>query len=69
MMAVDLEVAYREHAVELIRFATAMVGPHEAGDVVTEAMVRVFDGTSDVTEIVNLRAYLFKAVHRQAIEL
>lgn len=68
MVATDLEVVYREHAGELIRFATAIVGPDDAADVVTEAMVRVFDGSVDGAGIANVRAFLFKAVHRQAID-
>ncbi len=68
MVAENLEVVYREHAAELIRFATILVGPDDASDVVTESMVRVFDESFDVQGIANLRAYLFKAVYRQAID-
>lgn len=69
MVVEKLEAVYREHAAELIRFATALVGPDDASNVVTETMVRVFDESVDVAGIVNLRAFLFKSVYRQAIDL
>ena len=68
MVATSLEAAYRAHAAELIRFATAVVGPDAASDVVTEAMVRVFDRSVDGAGIANVRAMLFKSVYRQAID-
>ena len=43
--AETLEAAYRRHSDELIRYATVLVGPDDASDVVTDAMVRVFAST------------------------
>ncbi|MEO1058560.1 MAG: RNA polymerase sigma factor [Actinomycetota bacterium] len=65
-----LEVAYRQHSAELMRYATVLVGPADAHDVVTDAMVKVFaavgeGGDSAVTE---LRAFLFRAVHHRAVD-
>lgn len=67
MTATRLEEAYRSHADELVRYATAMVGPARAKDVVTDAFLTVFDGdrTDDVD---HLRAYLFRAVYHRAID-
>ena len=56
----DSEV-YAEHASELARFATGLVGPSDAADVVSEAVIRVM--TSRVwDQAENRRALLFRAV-------
>lgn len=68
MVAEPLEVAYRLHAAELIRFATAMIGPDDAPDVVTDAMLRVFDGRIDHDDVTHVRALLFRSVHRRIID-
>jgi hypothetical protein len=72
-MTETLESAYRQHADELIRFATTMVGPDEASDVVTDAMIAVFarrdaDDDAEHVDIANLRAYLFRAVHHRIVD-
>jgi DNA-directed RNA polymerase specialized sigma24 family protein len=46
--AESLESAYRRHSLELIRYATVMVGPDDATDIVTDAMVHVFDRDIDL---------------------
>jgi RNA polymerase sigma-70 factor (ECF subfamily) len=56
---------YAECAQELTRFATSLVGPTHAADVVSEAVIRAmwseqWDGVS------NRRAYLYKAVLNQS---
>ncbi|MEQ9161519.1 MAG: sigma-70 family RNA polymerase sigma factor, partial [Ilumatobacter fluminis] len=68
MTATRLEEAYRAHADELVRYATAMVGPERAGDVVTDAFLTVFESESD-RDIEHLRAYLFRAVYHRAVDL
>jgi RNA polymerase sigma factor (sigma-70 family) len=68
MVAESLESAYRRHAAELIRYATVMVGPDDAPDVVTDAMVRVFSGSTDLAAVENLRALLFRAVYHRAVD-
>ncbi len=52
---------YRRHADELIRYATVLVGPGDAPDVVTDAVLSAFAsrGWRDVT---HPRAYLYRAV-------
>lgn len=66
-----LEEAYLAHADELIRYATAIVGPDDASDVVTDAMIKVFDGrgpelSGDAGH--RLRAYLYRAVYTGALD-
>ncbi|MCB0968173.1 MAG: sigma-70 family RNA polymerase sigma factor [Ilumatobacter sp.] len=68
MTATRLEAAYRAHADELVRYATAMVGPERAGDAVTDAFLRVFDDDHD-RDIEHLRAYLFRAVYHRCVDL
>lgn len=63
-----LELAYRRHAEQLIRYATVLVGPDDAHDVVTDAMVHVFASKSDVSRVDNVEAYLFRAVHHCAVD-
>lgn len=59
------EEIYRKHADDLVRFASGLVGPFDARDVVTDACLRAFRsaGWSDVT---NHRAYLYRSVLNQA---
>jgi DNA-directed RNA polymerase specialized sigma24 family protein len=55
------EVIYRRLAPELIRFATALVGPGDAADVMSAAVVKALASPSwpDVTEH---RPYLYRKV-------
>jgi RNA polymerase sigma-70 factor (ECF subfamily) len=55
---------YSEHAVELVRFATVLVGRDDANDVVSSAVLRVLD--RGLRGIENPRAYLFRAVANEA---
>jgi RNA polymerase sigma-70 factor (ECF subfamily) len=64
MVMTDGEV-YRKYADELMRFASALVGPAGAEDVLGDALVRVF-GSSKWAEVQNRRAYLYRAVLNQA---
>jgi RNA polymerase sigma factor (sigma-70 family) len=68
-MTETLESAYRQHADELIRFATTMVGPNDASDVVTDAMVAAFARNDDLSHVANTRAYLFRAVHNRIVDV
>ncbi|MCU1398229.1 MAG: putative polymerase subfamily sigma factor [Acidimicrobiales bacterium] len=65
---VTAESLWRLHAAELLRFATMLVGPADAGDIVADVMLRserfVVAGTVDQP-----RAYLFRAVANQARDL
>lgn len=56
----DLEL-YRAHADELIRYATVLVGPDDAPDVVTDAVLSAFS-SRHWREVEQPRAYLFRTV-------
>ena len=66
--SVDIEAAYCSHADELIRYATALVGPARAADVVTDAFLKV-SARSCHGDIEHLRAYLFRSVYHRAIDV
>lgn len=57
----DNEQVYRSYSEELIRYATGLVGPFDASDVVTDACLRAFDSRG-WGEVVDQRAYLYKTV-------
>ena len=67
-MTEPLEVAYRAHAIELVRYATTLVGPDAAHDVVADALLSVFDGRSDTDDIEHLRAFLYRAVFHHSVD-
>lgn len=52
---------YRRHADELIRYATVLVGPADAPDVVTDAVLAAF-GSRGWHDVEHPRAYLFRTV-------
>lgn len=60
----DVDI-YRAYADDLIRYATALVGPADAADVVSEAVLRVFQSPG-WPAVDNRRAYLYRAVLNQA---
>lgn len=57
----DNEAVYRSYSVELTRYATGLVGPFDAPDVVTDACLKAF-GSRGWPDVVDRRAYLYKAV-------
>jgi RNA polymerase sigma-70 factor (ECF subfamily) len=61
----DVAELYQRLAPELIRFATALVGPVDAPDVLSAAVVKALasPGWAGVT---NHRAYLYRAVYNEA---
>jgi RNA polymerase sigma-70 factor (ECF subfamily) len=59
------EEIYRKHADELVRFATGLVGPFDAQDVVTDSCLRAF-GSKDWRGVSNHRAYLYRTVLNRA---
>ena len=60
----DVET-YRRHSAELIRYATVLVGPADAADVVTDAVLAAFAAPS-WRDVGNRRAYLYRAVLHHA---
>ena len=57
----DNEEAYRSYSQELTRYATGLVGPFDAHDVVTDACLKAFEARS-WPDVVDRRAYLYKTV-------
>ena len=55
------EEIYEKHADELIRFATGLVGPTDAADVVSSAVLTCMS-SKHWPEVTNSRAYLFRGV-------
>jgi RNA polymerase sigma-70 factor (ECF subfamily) len=55
------EDLWRQHADELLRFATVLIGPTDAYDVVADVMLRAAGHVQDPS-VTNKRAYLFRAV-------
>lgn len=66
MDAEDVEL-YEKHGDELIRFATALVGPTDADDVLAEVVLRAFASPAWPT-VTERRAYLYRAVLNRARE-
>ena len=57
--SVEDEGLWTAHAADLVRYATLLVGPNEAADVVSMAFIKV---TSRTAAVENARAYLFRTV-------
>jgi RNA polymerase sigma factor (sigma-70 family) len=57
----DDEQVYRSYAVELTRYATGLVGPFDAADVVTDACLKAFSARA-WPDVMNKRAYLYRTV-------
>lgn len=56
---------WEKHSAELTRFATTLVGPTRAEDVVADAVLTSM-ATAGWRDVADHRAYLFRAVHNQA---
>lgn len=57
----DPATVYAEHATELIRYATVLVGPSAAEDLVADAVIAAFSSPAWTT-VEHPRAYLYRAV-------
>ncbi len=64
--ASDPAAFYRAHAAELTRFATSLVGPDDAADVVADAVAKTLSAR-DWSTLENPRAYVYRAVYREAV--
>jgi DNA-directed RNA polymerase specialized sigma24 family protein len=59
---------YRAHADELTRYATVLVGPDDAPDVVVDAVLAAFRSPGWAF-VDNRRAYLYRAVFTRALSM
>lgn len=57
----DNEQVYRSYSGELTRYATGLVGPFDASDVVTDACLKAFE-TRSWPDVLDRRAYLYRTV-------
>lgn len=64
----DVEFEYGRLAPELVRYASVLVGPHDAPDVVADAVVATLERGS-LSAVADLRAYWFRAVTNTAVSL
>lgn len=62
----DDEAIWRKHADELVRYATALVGPTDAEDLLSAAVERILRTKGSLGSLDDPRPYLFKAVLNQA---
>jgi RNA polymerase sigma factor (sigma-70 family) len=67
MALVDAGEQFRLHVDELVRFATLLVGPDDATDVVSEAVTATLSRGS-LAGVENVRAYWFRAVLNTAAD-
>lgn len=67
MVTVDLEAEYRAHVADLVRYATVLVGPHDANDVVNDAVTATIARNS-LAVVDDVRAYWFRAVTNTATD-
>jgi RNA polymerase sigma-70 factor (ECF subfamily) len=64
---ISIEEAYRKWGDDLVRYATALVGPADAADLVADAFATVLQrGAQRWVEVREPRGYLFRAVSNQA---
>ncbi|MEX1125835.1 MAG: sigma-70 family RNA polymerase sigma factor [Acidimicrobiia bacterium] len=64
-MSLSDETIYTKHKDDLIRYATALVGPADAEDVLSTVVLRVLERRS-LSDLDDARAYLFRAVLNEA---
>ena len=67
MVSVDVGAEFRLHVDELVRFATLLVGPDDATDVVSEVVTTTIARRS-LDGVENIRAYWFRAVLNTAAD-
>jgi RNA polymerase sigma factor (sigma-70 family) len=68
-MGVDIADSelYRKHADDLTRFATGLVGPQNAPDVVSEAVLSCL-GSRSWPSVTQKRSYLYRSVYNKSAE-
>ncbi len=62
------ETIYRELKGDLIRYATVLVGPSDAEDVLSTVIARVYKSRRALSDLETPRPYLMKAVFHEAMD-
>ena len=65
-MVMQRASVYQECSADLVRFATGLVGPHDAADVVSDAVMRVM-WSPQWQDVAEPRRYLMRAVWNEAM--
>jgi len=60
-----VEACYGKHAESLSRFAVSLVGPSDAPDILSVALLKVLQTSSPIDD---LHAYLYRCLHRAALQ-
>ena len=63
---VDDEAVWRKYSGELVRYATVLVGPEDAEDVLSTVVLRILNGKGSLQALRDPRPYLFRAVLNEA---
>jgi RNA polymerase sigma factor (sigma-70 family) len=62
------EAIYRDHSTALIRYATVLVGPSDAEDVVSTVIARVYKSGRSLSDLDAPKPYLMKGVLHEVID-
>lgn len=65
-MGVNDEAIWRKHSGELVRFASVLVGPGDAEDLLSSVVVRILSSRGSLETLDDPRPYLFRAVVNEA---
>lgn len=65
-VSMDQTEAWRTHGIELIRYATLLVGPNDAADVVSVAFAKVMG--AERPHVHDIRSYLMRSVFNAALD-
>ena len=60
------EQVWRKHRDELVRYASVLVGPSDAEDLLSSVVVRALASTGSLSALDNPRPYLFRALLNEA---
>lgn len=62
------EAIYREHKTALIRYATVLVGPSDAEDVVSTVITRIYKSRQTLSDLESPKPYLMKSVLHEVLD-
>jgi len=65
-MGVNDEAIWRKHSGELVRFASVLVGPGDAEDLLSSVVMRVLSSRGSLESLDKPRPYLFRALVNEA---